>query len=284
MRQVKIRGKELWRVTWEDSGVKRTRHFEKLEDAQRFEGLKDIAISQRSQSLLNLFSGYPAALEARGLGRTSLVEKRSVYEAFTDTFGIGKNATEVKYGDLEAFLGNIAKEVSRKRANRYRIHLVAAWNWGIKSIGLPRENQWEVEKFREDKSERYIPSIDDFWKVVAVSGDIERRILVCALHTAARRMELLNLTWEDVDFQGETVRLWTGKRSGGREHDLIPMTADVKSALTEQRKVNNNLRGSVWETSSAPLSWYAHRKMLSSGLCPSPFRNPVSCRAYRPRQ
>jgi integrase len=47
--------------------------------------------------------------------------------------------------------------------------------------------------------------------------------------------EVYTLTWEDVDFEDQRVRLWTNKRKGGREFDWIPMTDDLLQCMRTQR-------------------------------------------------
>ena len=59
--------------------------------------------------------------------------------------------------------------------------------------------------------------------------------MLAYLHTAARRSEIFNLKWEDVDFKSGRIRLFTRKRSTGREGDWIPLTDQLSQALHEQR-------------------------------------------------
>lgn len=54
---------------------------------------------------------------------------------------------------------------SGNAANKDRKNLVAAWNWGMKYLGMPGPNPCLVEKFPEERSPRYIPPEADFWKV-----------------------------------------------------------------------------------------------------------------------
>ncbi len=101
-------------------------------------------------------------------------------------------------------------------------------------LGLPEKNPFKaVERFGEDKRPRYVPSEEDFWKVFqAAETEQDRAMLLAYLHTAARRSEVLNPRWDDLDFANSRLRLWTKKRQGGgREFDWIPMTADLRTAL-----------------------------------------------------
>ena len=57
-------------------------------------------------------------------------------------------------------------------------------------------------------------------------------MLLAFLHLAARRGELFNLTWSDVNFSTSQVCLWTRKREGSHsEPDWLPMTTELRKAL-----------------------------------------------------
>lgn len=156
---------------------------------------------------------------------------RRLFESVPPTTAVAK----VTYARMESFLDQISKEKSGHRANKYRVHLVRAYNWGMKALGLPSPNPWSVERYKEEKQPRYVPSVEDFWRVYEVAVDEERRMLLTYLHTAGRMREVFNLVWDDVDFEKQSLRLWTNKRKGGREFDWVPMTDDLAQALRSQR-------------------------------------------------
>lgn len=59
-------------------------------------------------------------------------------------------------------------------------------------------------------------------------------MLLTAFHLGARRGEMFRLKLEDLDFEHNTVRLWTSKRRGGNyEFDFLPMTQALSTALKE---------------------------------------------------
>lgn len=117
-------------------------------------------------------------------------------------------------------------------ANKDRKNLVAAWNWGIKYLGLPAQNPCLVDKFPEQRQPRYVPPEEDFWKVLEVAEGQDKVMLLTFLHLGARRGEIFNLTWADVDFVQQRIRLSTRKRRDGTlEHDWLPMTDELKQRL-----------------------------------------------------
>ena len=124
------------------------------------------------------------------------------------------------------------QERSGYAANKDRKNLVAAWNWGIKYLGLPRQNPCLVEKFPEERKPRYVPPEEDFWKVFELTSGQDRLMLLTFLHLGARRGEVFRLVWDDIDFSQKRIRLSTRKRMGGSlEYDWLPMTAELKREL-----------------------------------------------------
>jgi integrase len=191
-------------------------------------------------TLYDLFSKHLDHVKAR-FNAKSYDEKRRAFKSFLRAFPPTRKASEVTYGEVEGYLNKIAGGVSGHRANKHKIHLVRAYNWGIRALGLPEPNPWRVERYKEEKQPRYVPPLDDFWSVHEQGNAQERLMLLLALDLCARKNEILALTWEDVDFDQSArqpygkVRLWTNKRDGGREFDWLPMTQRLRDGLREQR-------------------------------------------------
>jgi len=115
--------------------------------------------------------------------------------------------------------------------------LIAAWNWAKRYLPRwPKENPFaNTEKQSSEEHPRYIPPVEDFWTVFDLATGQDKIMLLAYLHTAARRTELFELTWDDVDFAGHRIRLWTRKRKGGREFDWVTMTNELEAALKQWR-------------------------------------------------
>lgn len=123
-------------------------------------------------------------------------------------------------------------------ANKDRKNLVAAWNWGVKYMGFPTLNPCLVDRFHEDRCRRYVPSDTDFWKVHDQAESMQDRIMLLSyLHTGARRSELFNLQWRDVDFGKGALTLGTRKRlDGSMEYDELPLTDELYYELLKLRQ------------------------------------------------
>lgn len=153
------------------------------------------------------------------------------------------------------FLNDQFGDRSGHAVNKDRKNMGAAWRWGHDNLAdWPRgENPFlAVARFPEEGSPRYVPPIEDFWKVyahvaaIADSGEdqhLQDRIMLRAyLHLAARRSELFKARWPDVDFANGQIRLGTHKRKGGYEYDWLPLTTELHKDLlswAEIRLVHN---------------------------------------------
>ncbi|NLE25300.1 MAG: site-specific integrase, partial [Clostridiaceae bacterium] len=164
-------------------------------------------------------------------------EKKRVFKRFFKSVDPSLTVYDLKPVQVLNYLRKQATERSGYAANKERKNLLAAWNWGIKYLDLPSPNPCQTERFPENRQSRYIPPESDFWKVYEVTEGQDKVMLLAYLHLAARKMELLRLRWEDVDFSNKRVRIGTRKRQGGSlEYDLLPMTDELFNALFRHRQ------------------------------------------------
>jgi integrase len=77
----------------------------------------------------------------------------------------------------------------------------------------------------------------DFWKVYEAAWTEQDAIVILGyLHFAARNSELFRLKWEDVDFSGVKIRLYTRKKKDGSwESSWLPLTDELYNALLAHR-------------------------------------------------
>lgn len=81
----------------------------------------------------------------------------------------------------------------------------------------------------EERKPRYVPPVEDFWKVFKVTNGQDRVMLLTFIHLACRRSEAFRLKWIDVNFDKNLVRLWTRKRENGSyESEWLPMTEELQ--------------------------------------------------------
>jgi len=179
-------------------------------------------------------------------------------------------------------------------ANKDRKNLSHAWEWGRKFIkGFPATigNPFaQADRLPETRQPRYVPSETDFWAVVDVCQGQDRVLLLTALHLALRRGELFALTWSDIDWGNNAVRIYTSKRKGGhREFDWLPMTTDIRKELRqwwEQRPIKTTTHvftqiyasDSRWHQPGAP---YKQRQHFMDSICKKAGVKPFGYHAIR---
>lgn len=106
-------------------------------------------------------------------------------------------------------LSDVARRISGDRANRSKRHMVEAWNWGVRFLGLPPYNPFsQVPDYPIQGKALVVPNEDDFWSMVDYAQEQQEKTAVLFLYyTACRRGELFRLQWSDIDFEREAVRL-----------------------------------------------------------------------------
>jgi len=166
-------------------------------------------------------------------------EKRFIFKRFFKAVNPEMLVSEMGPRLALNYLQKQTEERSGYAANKERKNLLAAWNWGIKYLALPVPNPFLVDKFPEQRHNRYVPPEDDFWKVYDVAEGQDKVMLLAYLQLAARRSELFRLRWEDVDFAKGEIRLTTRKRMGGSlEEDWLPMLDELHVALLNHKQIS----------------------------------------------
>ena len=163
-------------------------------------------------------------------------EKKSVFSNLLKYVSPDLSVEKIKPSTALEYLKRQANDRSGNASNKERKNLIVAWSWGRKYLeGFPQDmvNPFSsVDKFPEIRNHRYVPPENDFWQVYNTVEGQDKIMLLTFLHLAARRKEVFDLTWADVDFNNDQIRLWTHKRVGGnKEFDWLPMTNDLKAAL-----------------------------------------------------
>lgn len=130
---------------------------------------------------------------------------------------------------------------SNATINRETAMLRRAFNLAAEST--PPKVQ-AVPKFRqlpEPPPRQGFLEAEDFGRLIDQLPADLRPLVTVAYHTGLRRGELLRMAWEQVDFNTQTVNLFTGttKNDEGR---IIPMSADLERVFTALRAAADGSR------------------------------------------
>lgn len=225
-------------------GVRKNKMFKTKGEAKRWEAQQTeeawIAEQQAlaSMSLLEWSVKYLEYSIERHSAKTYKEEKLPAFKRLLETMAPQTSVDEVTIADTFRVLEKRAKESTGNAANKDRKNLSAAWSWGTKYLDMPKDNPFAaVDKFPATQHPRYVPPEADFWLAYDMAEGDDKILLLAFLHTGARKKEMFNLKWDDVDLINSKVRLWTRKRYGGSlEYDWVPLTKRLTGALTEHAK------------------------------------------------
>jgi len=141
------------------------------------------------------------------------------------------------------FLDTEFKKRTGNAVNKYRKNLSAAWEFGRNILRdrfpLDNANPFQaIPKYPKIEKPRYVPPVEDFWKVIGITEELDRVMLLVTYYLAARRNEVFSLKWPDIDWNYDQVRLWTRKRSSGnREYDWVTMVDELRTELVKWYEV-----------------------------------------------
>src|SRR5690606_6968108 len=113
---------------------------------------------------------------------------------------------------IEQFLRKRRKQVSAATANAELEYLKALFNYGVERKLIRVNPTDDLRRYPVDRKRKYIPPLKDIEKVIAVADPDSRDYLWVIQDTLARVGEIDRLTWEDVDFERQSVILYTRKR------------------------------------------------------------------------
>ena len=166
-------------------------------------------------------------------------------------------------------------KVSAYTANREIRCLRATFNWGI-SEGLLRENPSSTIKFLPvDRKLKYIPSLEDINRVIAVADPDTQDYLWTIRDTLGRVSEINRLAWDDVNFEGGYLILYTRKKKGGHlTPRKVPMTERLQKILERRYRTCDKSKPWVfWHSYTSSKTGmkvdgpYKDRKKFMRSLC-----------------
>lgn len=164
-------------------------------------------------------------------------EKVFIFKTFATHIGATRPLVSIKGLDIIDYLGT---RPTNENWNKHRKSLCALFQWAFKHGMVAVNPCLYVDSMPESPKRKVIPSQEEMVKILLASG--EHRPFFMALYAlAARRGEINNLRWEDVNFEKREVVLWTKKgRTGEMRAQKKPMNQEVYDVLI---RLYNNKSG-----------------------------------------
>jgi len=162
-------------------------------------------------------------------GRKSLrMVRGKVYNHLVPFFG-GKKAQKITTADVQAFIAQRqGEEASNGEINRELAALKRMYNLALRAEKITKKPY--IPKLEEDNARQGFFERWEFEAVLARLPEYLRSLLTFAYYTGWRvQSEILPLTWDRVDLEAGTVRLYRGttKNKDGRVIRLPQVLADI---------------------------------------------------------
>lgn len=213
------------------SKIVKTKREAKAWEVKKKEEL-ELAATQTPSLMFSAVSAlYLADCKAR-VQPITMQEKYRHLTEFAEFIGHDFPAQELSVATAKAFIAKVQHERGNKSANRRLGDLQACWTWHKHALPF---NPWKaVQQYPEEEVVKYVPPAGDVKAVLDKANPYEARLLRFILYSAARIGEVYQLTWKDVNFERNTVCLWTRKRKGwARQSRLLPLSPTLRAMLEE---------------------------------------------------
>lgn len=140
-----------------------------------------------------------------------------------------KKMAELFTADIQAYYNRKVSETCSSTANRNMALLIAVINrgrdWGLFFGENPAER---VKRELDNPHRTRFLSTEEIKKFLGVCDQRLYPLVVCAVMTGMRKMELFRLSWEDVDLEHGNIHVHLTKSGRSRE---IPISSKLRSML-----------------------------------------------------
>jgi integrase len=196
-------------------------------------------------------------------------QKAYVYRSFLTYLSFDPPITQISKSVFVEYLKSRSDVDGNKACNRDLKEFNALYNWLIRNdfeINNPCRN---IQKYPESQFVKYIPPSEDLKKVLLAADPNDTDLLLVLFFTAGRIGEILRLTWEDINFERKTIRLFTRKRKGGGlQFDQLPINEDLYKILNRRwiKRYKNSPYVFSHPEHEEPIK-YGEKRYIMSKLC-----------------
>ena len=282
------RKRKKWKGVVKRGDQRFTRLFRTKTDAKMWEVARASELeipkpetTETVMDLLTVSNGYLDFCKLR-FSATTYGEKKKLCKDVLRNWG-NPCVQDITPAMVMTHLESRAHKVSDNAWNRDRKNLLAMFNWIRKIHGVMHNPVVNIDRLPEQRRTEYIPPAEDIDRVIMACEGQDRVMLQCYYFTFARRGEIFNWTWDDVNFEKQWYRLWTKKRlHSDMQADYFPLPEDseLHRALKWQWEHRDKDSPYVF-TNPDTQGKYVQRNKFMRGLCKRAGVKPFGIKAFR---
>lgn len=235
-----------------------------LEDVERY-NLRQIqgGIKKREEKKYNITKVIDLYLNYSRLHKKDYIHDLSKSKSIKQFFK-NKNIDEILTKDIENYIKHlrIDKGLSNATINRYLAALKKMFNIAIANDMLHRNPCVNIKQLKENNEKIRYLTIEEEKRLFEVLPEHIRPIVICALQTGMRRSNILNLRWEQIDFEYNFIEIEKQENKG---HKIIRIPIS-KKLLTEFNKIGIKHNGFVFINPETQKPYNTIRKAWLSAL------------------
>jgi integrase len=268
-----VKGKG-WRYDFTLQGIRyteawfKTKTEAKQAEARKKEEIKNPKISETEtiQTDMVFLDLVNLRLDHLQMYKSEIYYEEHIYKARTWVKRWGHlKCSDILESMIEKFIAE-RKKVSPQTANKEIRYLRALFNYGIKKKRITNNPVHEIEFIPEDEIIKYIPSSEDIDKVISAADSDTQDYLLTIRDTLGRMGEINRLTWDDINFKGKYVILYTRKKKGGNlKPRKVPMTNNLYEILW--RRYQNRDKRKLW------VFWHTYTSSKTGKKVDGPYKD-----------
>lgn len=245
-------------------GAKDKESAKALEDAERF-NLRQIqgGIKKREEKKYSINKAIDLYLNYSKLHKKDYIHDISKTKSIKNFFK-NKNIDDILTKDIENYIKylRLEKKLSNATINRYLAALKKMFNIAIANEMLHRNPCVNIKKLKENNEKIRYLTIEEEKRLFEVLPEHIKPIVVCALQTGMRRSNILNLRWEQIDFEYNFIEIEKQENKG---HKIIRIPISEK-LLTELKTIGIKNNGYVFINPETQKPYNTIRKAWLSAL------------------
>ena len=233
--QFMVKGERVHKLL---DGAKTQDEAKELEDAERFK-LRQIQNGLRKKETQKITFGQICSIFLKYSETNKKDYKNDIakVENLKKYFGANTDANSITPERIEDFKNKMRKKYKNSYVNRYLACLKTIYNIAIKNNKLNFNPLKAVSMLDEDNYKIRYLSVEEETRLFKHLPQCLVPIVTTALQTGLRKGNILNLKWEQIDFEFNYIEILK-QQNKGKKSIKIPLSNKLKNILEKQPRIN----------------------------------------------